>query len=203
MTRALQGLSRTLALVALALAGCDPSGDDAYRDKLANGPQDGDVDDGCTLTQGYWKTHDDWPDHADAELCGHAWADILWMAPVGGDAWIIVAHQYIAAKLNVANGAVAEDAITQALADAEALLADCAIADADREAAIALATLLDDFNNGLVGPGHCDDGGTEGGEGEDEGGATEGGEDDAGEGVEGGEDDGYDAEGGEGNPPIP
>jgi hypothetical protein len=32
----------------------------------------------------------------------------------------------------------------------------CAISDADRDAALAASELLDMYNNGEVGPGHCE-----------------------------------------------
>ncbi|MCS6964153.1 hypothetical protein [Thermoflexus sp.] len=65
---------------------------------------------GCVLTQGFWKTHPDaWPKgHHPNDLffrSGKTWMQVLWTAP-RGDAYYILAHQYIAAVLNVANGAV-------------------------------------------------------------------------------------------------
>lgn len=38
-----------------------------------------------------------------------------------------------------------------------AILQPCFVPDEDREHVIELAEVLDDFNNGLIGPGHCDD----------------------------------------------
>jgi hypothetical protein len=123
---------------------------------------------GCTLTQGYWKTHNiyaaqskkqvDWPAmHPDDQLCGMTLLDIL-DTPPQGDAWFILAHQYIAASLNVASGASTTDQVDQALADAEAFLtANCAgIPAADAPDALNDAGILDAYNNGDIGPGHCD-----------------------------------------------
>jgi hypothetical protein len=134
---------------------------------------DSDGDDGCTLTQGYWKNHSDresghrniaWPIDEDTDLCGTTWLDNLGIAPQG-NAFYILSHQYIAASLNVAAGAVAPPDVSAALDEAESLMADCQITDAERARAVELAGVLDDFNNGRTGPGHCGDG-PQGGEGE-------------------------------------
>ena len=45
----------------------------------------------------------------------------------------------------------------------EAMLADCEIDDSEREEALAHKDVLDFFNNGEIGPGHCDDGAPGGG----------------------------------------
>lgn len=123
--------------------------------------------DGCTLTQGYWKNHNelrskpsqaiDWPAPMDehALLCGKELLEIL-RTPANGSAWIILAHQYIAASLNVASGA-SSTAISATLADARTLLlANCAGITTERQVAIDLSYKLDSYNNGLIGPGHCD-----------------------------------------------
>jgi hypothetical protein len=62
----------------------------------------------CPLTQGFWKNHpDDWPvqsltlgtvPYTEAQLI------TILETPVGGDASLDLAHQLIAAMLNVANG---------------------------------------------------------------------------------------------------
>ncbi len=167
------------------IAGSEGDGDPS----AGSGEGDGD---GCTLTQGYWKNHD-WPaDYADATLCDQTWMDILWTPPKG-DAWYILAHQWIAATLNGASGADAGDEITQALSDAADLVDDCSISDADRAAAIALAGMLDDYNNGLTGPGHCDgddDGGEDGDSGCDDKGSEGGGAETGGAATDGGGTDG-------------
>jgi hypothetical protein len=123
--------------------------------------------DGCTLTQGYWKNHNelrtqasqrlDWPAPFDEAqlLCGQKWLDILHTVP-HGEAWYILAHQYIAASLNSAAGASTTDLGT-ALADARAILAgNCGGITTERQKAIDLSYKLDSYNNGLIGPGHCD-----------------------------------------------
>lgn len=111
-------------------------------------------DPGCTLSQGYWKNHpEDW--ETDGELCEQSWMDIL-HTPPRGDAWYILAHRYIAAELNAAAGASTAD-LGDALEEAADLLDDCEIDREDREYALDLADLLDDYNNGRIGPGHCDE----------------------------------------------
>lgn len=122
---------------------------------------------GCTFTQGYWKNHNDfssrpsqkiaWPIDEETVLCNKSWLSIL-KTPVKGDKRLILAHQWIAASLNVANGAD-PSAIATALIDAESLLkSNCeSLSRADSQIATRLAGLLDNYNNGIIGPGHCDD----------------------------------------------
>ncbi len=122
---------------------------------------------GCTLTQGYWKNHNvyaknksqqtPWPISEDTELCGETWYDNLHVAPKG-DAFYIVSHQWIAASLNVAAGAAVTPEVSAALVAAEGYLADCEISKAEKADALAAKDVLDAFNNGEVGPGHCGDG---------------------------------------------
>jgi hypothetical protein len=120
---------------------------------------------GCTRTQGFWKTHNiyarnpsqliPWPISEDTMLCGSTWLEWLRTQP-RGDAWIILVHQWIAAQLNVASGADAPDAIDDAIADAGTLLASCSISADLRDDALALSELLDSFNNGNEGVDHCE-----------------------------------------------
>lgn len=157
--------------------GVSPDGDDD--DDGSGGDGDGDDGDGgaipgggadCTLTQGYWKNHpEEWPveslmvgnvEYSKSELLA-----IFDTAP-SGDASYILAHQQIAALLNVANGAGAPAEIAQALDDADAWMIANADADgrlgygvtsgAAHGQATQIATALDEYNNGNVGPGHCD-----------------------------------------------
>jgi hypothetical protein len=142
---------------------------------------------GCTLTQGYWKTHSEygpapedegWYEIGDVDGdgvsegpnedffdSGQTWLETFQTNPRGGNAYYTLAHQYMAAMLNVANGA-SPMAINQTLADAAALLEAYSSArtiprnSPDRALAIMLADILDDYNNGtlLGGPPHCDTG---------------------------------------------
>lgn len=131
---------------------------------------------GCTLTPGYWKTHsiqgpapydETWAQLPLAEqtpffLSGQTYHDVLWTAPKKGNAYYILAHAYIAAQLNDLNGAWFADADT-AFGEATTLLQSHTPAqievmpkqDPVRAEMIALAQTLDDYNNGITGPGHC------------------------------------------------
>jgi hypothetical protein len=89
--------------------------------------------------------------------------DVLWTAPKGGNAYFILAHQYIAAELNKLSGASVPPDVLEALDQAKGLLVkyqgDLEIPkkSSDHQQAIELAELLDDYNNGYIGPGHCSD----------------------------------------------
>jgi hypothetical protein len=149
---------------------------------------------GCTLTQGYWKTHSvlgkapydeawgsigDFDEDGTAEEEGESlfgsgtWYDVFWTAPKG-NAWYNLAHQWMAAYLNAMNGAATPDEVDTALADGAWLLemgpgafvapkgtakstpagqATLALIEQAREAAGILAS----YNEGWIGPGHCDE----------------------------------------------
>lgn len=145
---------------------------------------------GCTLTQGYWKTHsilgpapfdDAWNNIPESPYApastgtaeqlaffysGQTWYQMFWTAPKGGNAYYILGHQYAAAVLNVLNGAD-PSAITTALNDALALLnvptatpdtiGKLKGTDATRAQWINLAGILGSYNEGKIGPGHCDE----------------------------------------------
>jgi hypothetical protein len=142
---------------------------------------------GCSLTQGYWKTHSEfgpapedpgWYNIGDVDgdgteegpnedffQSGQTWYETFMTKVKGGNAYYILAHQYMAAMLNVANGAD-PTTIVQTLADAGTLLDTYSSArsiprnDPNRVLAIQWADTLDDFNNGVLtgGPPHCDTG---------------------------------------------
>lgn len=125
---------------------------------------------GCSLTQGYWKTHssygpapydDTWAQLASGANTaffgsGKTYYQILW-TPVQGNAYIALAHQFIAAQLNGLNGADTS-AISAAMAQAQALLSTytpSTLPRTLRNQALQLASTLDAYNNGAIGPGHC------------------------------------------------
>jgi hypothetical protein len=130
-------------------------------------------EEGCTLTPGYWKTHsiygpapydDTWAMIGEDTiffLSGQSYYYVLWTEP-NGNAYYILAHAYIAAELNQLNGADFTDA-QDAFDDATALFETYTPEEigalkgnnALRQQFLALATILDDYNNGLIGPGHC------------------------------------------------
>jgi hypothetical protein len=127
------------------------------------------------LTPGYWKTHSTYgPASYD-----DTWASLgedtaffssettyygaLWTSPNGNAYWIL-AHAYIAAELNQLNGA--DFTAAQAAFDsATALFSNPSYTPTYigslrgnsplRATFISLATILDNYNNGLIGPGHC------------------------------------------------
>jgi hypothetical protein len=116
----------------------------------------------CSLTQGFWKNHEEaWP--VEELILGgttYTKAQLLaiLMTPPRGDATYILVDQLIAAKLNIASGAD-PTAIADTIVAADAWLAANPLGSkptgAAREAGVALAALLDDYNNGVTGPGHC------------------------------------------------
>jgi hypothetical protein len=133
---------------------------------------------GCTLTQGYWKTHSIYgpaakPDPAWNLLAngpntpffksGQTWLQVFNTPPAGGNVYYILAHQYEAAVLNKLNGASSTAAVDATMADAVTFFNSYTPAQAGalannsaaRKAANADASTLDNYNSGLIGPGHC------------------------------------------------
>jgi hypothetical protein len=115
----------------------------------------------CTYTQGYWKNHPEaWP-VASLWLGGVSYSAVqlqtILQTPVSGNGLISLAHQLIAAKLNIANGADAT-AVAAAVADADALIGMRNVTTDYLHPSMtsALVGVLDQYNNGVIGPGHCD-----------------------------------------------
>jgi hypothetical protein len=131
--------------------------------------------DGCTFTQGYWKTHGPiptgnntnvWPvtsltlgtvvtPYTDLQLLS------IFNTPAGGNGLIALAHQLIAAKLNIANGAATTDAVDAAIAAADALIGNLVIPPVGSgflapSLTSALTGTLASYNEGTIAPGgHC------------------------------------------------
>jgi len=128
--------------------------------------------DGCTFTQGYWKTHgpiptgnnvNEWPvtglmlgnvNYTDLEL------QAIFDMPAGGNGLIALAHQLIAAKLNIANGAD-DSEIAGAIVAADALIGSLIVPPVGTGSLApkntsALTGSLAGFNEGTIGPGHCE-----------------------------------------------
>lgn len=132
---------------------------------------------GCTLTQGYWKTHSEFgpapydntwaqlPNGASTTffLSGQTWFQVFWTAP-SGNVYYQLAHQYMAAVLNKLNGASSTTAVDAAIASATTFFTTYTPAQAGafakssaaRSSALALASTLASYNEGAIGPGHCD-----------------------------------------------
>ncbi|MDH4036409.1 MAG: hypothetical protein OEX18_03110 [Candidatus Krumholzibacteria bacterium] len=117
----------------------------------------------CTYTQGFWKNHESaWPvmslmlgsvNYSKAQLLS-----ILGQS-VQGNGLVSLAHQLIAVKLNIAAGADPTDA-SAAIAAADALIGGLIVPPVgggyiDPSQTSALTQTLDDYNNGVIGPGHC------------------------------------------------
>ena len=136
---------------------------------------------GCTLTQGYWKTHSKYgpaskpdatwnllPGGAGPDtvffLSGASWYQVFWTAPAGNQ-YYNLAHQYMAARLNVLDGASVPASVAAAIASATTLFQTYTPAqigamdskNAVRKQFVELAGLLGSYNEGLIGPGHCDE----------------------------------------------
>ena len=128
-------------------------------------------DEGCSLTQGYWKTHsiygpapydDTWALIGENTQffgnVGTSWYQMLWLNPRGGNAYVILAKQYIAAVLNELNGAdVSIIAVTMGEAEywLNTYTFDYHFTKDEKAIMTALASTLDQYNRGLIGPGHC------------------------------------------------
>jgi hypothetical protein len=132
--------------------------------------------DGCTLTQGYWKTHNDtvcvlnptsplcvaWPvTSLSLGNVVYSQADLLaiFNTPAGGNGLISLAHQLIAAKLNIANGAdgsaVAGDIALTDLLIGNLVVPPVGAGFLSPGSTSSLTTALTNFNEGATGPGHC------------------------------------------------
>jgi len=118
----------------------------------------------CTYTQGYWKNHPEaWPvgnvtlgtvNYTQAQLL------LIFNQPAAGNGLISLAHQLIAAKLNIAQGATPPASVVAAIASADALIGGLVVPPIGAgslapSSTSALTGTLDNFNQGIIGPGHC------------------------------------------------
>jgi hypothetical protein len=118
---------------------------------------------GCTFTQGYYKNKGkNLLPGGTFFLSGQSWHSVLETAPKQGNAYYILAHQYIAAVMNAKSASV-PSSVAAAIASAttyfgKATPDDWSAGDAySKNQLTSWADLLDSYNNGQVGPGHCDD----------------------------------------------
>jgi hypothetical protein len=138
---------------------------------------------GCTLTQGYWRTHSKYGpapydetwlvagtealgglEDAGFFLSGQTYHQVLWTAPKG-NVYYNLAHQWIAAYLNSLNGAsVPADVqlawdrgqvLLNTYSPAQILALKGKNATSVRTEFIQLGGILDAYNNGLAGTEHC------------------------------------------------
>jgi hypothetical protein len=117
----------------------------------------------CTFTLGYWKNHTGvWPvSNLTLGTVNYNATQLLQILnqPAQGNKLTILAHQLIAAKLNIANGANPAT-VSTTIANADALIGNLVVrpigtGNLPSSPAVGYANTLDDFNNGLIGPGHC------------------------------------------------
>jgi hypothetical protein len=132
---------------------------------------------GCTYTQGYWKTHGPvptgnneyvWPQSVKDNgltlgTVNYTAAQLLQILnkPAAGNGILTLAHQLIAAKINIANGASTTPGVDNAIINADALIGNKVIPPVGTgylkpSATGALTTTLGQYNEGFIGPGHCD-----------------------------------------------
>ena len=129
--------------------------------------------DGCTLTQGYWKTHSSYgpagpadptwellPDGPDTDFfgTGETWYDVFWTAPRGNFSYNL-AHQYMAAYLNTLTGADVPADVQAALDAAEAWFEANGLdrpSNPEKQTLTGPHGILGSYNEGDIGPGHCD-----------------------------------------------
>jgi hypothetical protein len=117
----------------------------------------------CTYTQGYWKNHSSqWP-VASLKLGSVTYTKAQLLSilgtPAQGNGLLILAHQLIAAKLNIAQGADPTP-VSSYVADADAMIGSLVVptigsgyldpADVDTD-----AQALDSYNNGNTYVPHC------------------------------------------------
>ena len=139
-------------------------------------------DPGCTFSDEYWGTHSkygpepydpDWEKLEDVDGDGYfEYEDEIFFASEqtyyqvlntnpSGNIYYLLAPQYIATELNFLNGADPTDA-TDAFDEAAAMLSgktpsSCLNMGApEKEVWKKTASILNDYNNGLIGPGYCE-----------------------------------------------
>ncbi|HSE64836.1 MAG TPA: hypothetical protein VLG15_14605 [Thermoanaerobaculia bacterium] len=127
---------------------------------------------GCTVTAAYWRDHGPVPTRANGFEWGvpsltlgsvvYTGLDLqaILETPADGNGLIALAHQLIAAKLNLANG-TDPAAIADTVAAADQLIGSLVVPPGGSgylslEKTWGLTQLLTGYNEGAVGPGHCD-----------------------------------------------
>jgi hypothetical protein len=127
----------------------------------------------CPLSQGYWKNHDSAWRVSSVTLgsvsYSHAQLSTILNTAPAGDASIILAHQLIAAKLNVANGSAffppaIQTVINQAIAMGDSLLGANNLlnpaysvdpSSPTGQLMVGAANVLNNFNTGVLTIGVC------------------------------------------------
>ena len=134
---------------------------------------------GCTRSKGYWKTHSIYgpaPYDSTWSLLGEDSTfflsnqtnyEVMWTPPSGGNAYYMLAHQYIAVALNILAGADPAD-VQEAFNDATELfeaytpeqIGELRGNDPLRQEFISTKNALAQFNEGHIGPGNCENTGS-------------------------------------------
>jgi len=129
---------------------------------------------GCTRTQGYWKTHGPIPTGNNSNewsvanlLLGTTnYTDLqlqsIFDTAATGNGLIALAHQLIAAKLNQASPASVPPSVATCISNADALIGNLVVPPVGAgflapSSTSALTQCLADYNEGVTGPGHCED----------------------------------------------
>lgn len=90
---------------------------------------------------------------------------MFWTPPAGGNVYYQLAHQYMAAVLNKLNGASSTTAVDAAIAAATTYFSNPAntpssalnLSKSARATLLGYASTLGSYNQGTIGPGHCDE----------------------------------------------
>ena len=134
---------------------------------------------GCTHGKGYWKTHSFYgPAPYDTTwallgedstffLSNQTNYEVMWTAPSGGNAYYMLAHQYIATVLNILSGADPAE-IQETLDDATDMfetytpeyIGSLKGNNSIRQEFISLKNMLARYNDGEIGPGSCNENNT-------------------------------------------
>ena len=119
----------------------------------------------CTYSQGYWRNHPDaWPvTSLTLGTVTYQAAELMAILddPARGNGLVILVHQLIAAKLNIANGAD-PSAVQQAITDADNMIGALVVPPIGNGYLAPgqtgdLVETLTQYNEGTIGPGHCND----------------------------------------------
>ncbi|MBZ0266834.1 hypothetical protein K8I85_01640 [bacterium] len=116
----------------------------------------------CTYTQGFWKNHPEaWSTSLTLGSVTYTQAELLDILhePARGNGLVILAHQLIATLLNQNQGADVSS-IQSDIDAAQALIGSLVVPPVGSDSVppssvSSLTQTLDDYNNGIIGPGHC------------------------------------------------
>src|SRR5262249_30025870 len=154
-------LDPTVAYVGCAYANAGPAGTRSDYSLNISGFTNGESD--CQKTQGFWKNHPEaWAvNNVTLGTVNYTQAQLLLIfnQPANGNGLISLAHQLIAAKLNIAAGADPTP-IQATIAAADVQIGNLIVPPIgsgflDPDDTDANAQLLDQYNNGKLGVNHC------------------------------------------------